>query len=187
MIRMLFYLLLFFPLLGQGQDSTDIQLSKTLDENRMGKWIQGDYEIRIELDTLEAIMREYGKSCFDAAMTYAAGSIDSVNYVHSGNRFMAAAEQLKQAENDFDLKTLVVYYGPPREIENPDNASMTSYLVRLLVEGGQAQVHYKGKRIDSLKYTFTSDGPNSIYGYTVMIYYDDAENCLYQEYYHQGW
>lgn len=187
MIRILFCLLLFFPLLGQGQDSIGIQLSKTLDENRMGKWTQGDYEIRIELDTLEAIMLEYGKSCIDAAITYAAGSIDSVNYVHSANRFMAAAEQLKQAENGFDLRTLVVYYGPPRDAETPDNAPMTSYVVRQLLEGGQAVVHYKGNRIYTLKHTSTTDGQDFIFGYTVMIYYDDAENCLYKEYHHQGW
>jgi hypothetical protein len=187
MIRFLFCLLLFFPLLGQGQDSTGIQLSKTLDENRMGKWIQGDYEIRIELDTLEAIWLEYGKSCFDAAKTYAAGTIDSVNCVHSANRYMKAAEQMKQAENDFDLRTLVVYYGPPREIENPDNSPMTGYIVRQLLEHGQAVVHYKGKRISMLKHTTTTDGPDYISGYMVMIYYDDVENCLYKEYHHQGW
>jgi hypothetical protein len=181
-------LLLLFPLLGEGQDSAGIQLSTRLDENRMGIWIQGDYEIRIELDTLEAIWLEYGKSCFDATMTYAAGTIDSVNFVHSANRFMKAAEQVKQAENGFDLSTLVVYYGPPREIETPENAPMTGGIVRQLLEHGEAVVYYKGKRIYSLKHTSTTDDQdNYIFGYTVMIYYDDVENCLYKEYHHQGW
>jgi hypothetical protein len=187
MIRILFCLLLLFPLLGQGQDSTGIQMSRTLDESRMGKWIQGDYEIRIELDTLEAIWLEYGKSCFDAAVTYAAGTVDSVNYVHSANRFMKAAEQMKHAENGFDLRTLMVYYGPPREIESPVNDTMTGYIVRQLLEHGQVAVLYKGERVYSLKHTSTGFGRDSIFDYMVMIYYDDVENCLYKEYHHQGW
>lgn len=178
---------MLLPLLGQGQDSTGIQLSRTLDENRMGKWTQGDYEIRIELDTLEDIWLEYGKSCFEAAVTYAAGTVDSVNYVHSANRFMKAAEQMKHAENGFDLRTLMVYYGPPREIESPLNDTMTGYIVRQLLEHGQAAVYYKGNRIYSLKCTTITDGQIYFFEYMVMIYYDDVENCLYKEYHHQGW
>lgn len=162
----------------------EFQLSKTINESRMGLWKNGDYDIYIQIDTLEVSLRKSYEELLNA--TNKIDINDTVNlkrYKIYTERYLNAANQLKEAKNGFDLRLLVLYIGNDNEKQNKGNSSIVDEFVKGLVCKGNASVFYKGKRIYTLKRRTDSDLVMSI----IRIYKDQITNCAYTYYGYINW
>lgn len=61
--------------------------------------------------------------------------------------------------------------------------------LKQLVESGSAIVFYKDKQIFTLqsKSEYQNQGGILQSGYLIRTYFDDIENCIFNEYVHLGW
>ena len=199
---LLFLAALHIP--GSAQHVVEINLSKTLDETRMGHWTTGDYTVYIELGALETSFRNTYSNYLAASKNLSME--DSVTYTLNtlaAKRYLAAADQLQAADQaqtplplrgispgmgeGFDLRKLIIYYGPENDTANSGSSPIVESYVRQLVESGTAAVVYKGKRIFTLKNLQESEGIGLDFGYNVKVYFNDPENCLFKYYRHLGW
>jgi hypothetical protein len=185
-------ILLFFLIALQGPDYrqqvSEITLSKTIDESRMGIWTQGDYHIHIELNTLDSIFRNSYES-YRTSNSYQQhqDTLTASFYAITSKRYLLAANQLKEASNGFDLRKLVLYFGQENERENSGNSFIVARQINHFVETGNAVVYYKGKRLQSLIRQMKMQGEGLNFGYTIMIYAEDSTNCVVQYDQHVGW
>lgn len=187
MKRILSLFLLAMPLFCHGQNIYEINLSRTLDESRMGTWTKGDYIVNIELDLLEPLIRNIAKQYIDGTTNL--NSEDSIATVFnlSGRRYHDAADLVKNSKNGLDLNKLVVYFGQENEKDNMGNSSTIENFVIQLVENGRATVDYKGERVFRLNKRHDSKGSGLDYGDDILIYFDDPENYIFKYYRHLGW
>lgn len=180
----LLFLLLTIQVIGHPQDfvdsfTTEIQLSHTLNESRMGLWEDGDYQVYIDMRPLEDSFRnDYLTLIKLTENQYKSDTAMFAICILSAERYLAAANQLKQAEDGFNLKSLVVYVGRYNEEQTKGSTLHVHELVKQFVEEGNAAVFYKGKRIYTLKKT-------SFWGSSMIsaikIYSDQSNSSVFSE------
>jgi hypothetical protein len=175
MKQIIFHFLLALPFFGHSQQYYSIKLSDTLNETRMGLWAKGDYKIYVELGIVETSLRNRGNGFLHTVENNNQEPVDSISN-QMAKRFGKAADELKKAGNNFDLRNLVVYYGPVEGI------------VRQLVKNDSAAVcYYKGKRVYTLTRRDEAQGTGVDFGYDTLVYFDSAENYIFKYYTHLGW
>jgi hypothetical protein len=184
---MKFILILFLIIqqfFGYAQNDIEFKLSKTIDESRMGYWINGDYKVYVEMKIIEQNCRDEHKSLIQTIQSQPKTDTANIPYYQfAADRYLIAANQLKEAKNGFDLKSLVIYHGPNKKENNIGYSYAVLLLIRHQVEKGNALVYYKGERIFSLKVNVKSDD----YSRSVKIYYDQIDNCVFTDFEHFGW
>jgi hypothetical protein len=135
-----------------------IQLSKNLNETKMGVWKIGDYIIQIELKAFEDYCQENYLSLLNALENqYKNDSNMTSICTDYANRILNTINQVKKAENGFDLKKLVMYVGKDSNEKNKGNSIDVENYVRQKVESGNAVLFYKGNRIYSLQKLIEND------------------------------
>ena len=77
---LLFSLLLFLNFTAFSQYDSEIKLSKSMPETRMGKWTVGDYTVLISLDTIAVMLRKEQVSMIKAIAYYGDQDSNLVNY-----------------------------------------------------------------------------------------------------------
>jgi hypothetical protein len=184
MKKIVFLFLLTMGLAGHAQIVSEINLSKTMHETRLGLWVKGDYKVHVSLDSLEKSFRLAGEQTLKYAQTQ--GSSDST-YLFTAQRYLKAADQLKAAENGFDLRSLVLYHGRNIEQNNEGNSYIVHSYVQSYVLGGNAMVYYKGTRVYVLKQQTIPDGGGFVFGATTVTYVDDITNFVFNDHQHYGW
>ncbi len=137
------------------------------------------------MDELETNYRNTAISFSSATTTYFTDSVKTV-YRLTAERYLKAADQLKNAGNGFDLKQLVVYYGADDEKQNAGSSFNVEYKVREALESGRAVVYKNDQRIYTLNYQNEFDSANFLL-YTVIIYYERLENVIFKYSYQSGW
>lgn len=180
------FLLLVSANLLNAQVGNEIPLSKNLNETRMGLWQQKDYKVYILMEELEVRFRNTGSGYLEAIKSN--GFSDSVKniYLLTGNRFLKAADQLKNAENGFDLRKLAVYYGAGNELENAGNSFQVETLVIENLQRGQAVVYKNKERIYTLKHLYEGSD-KGITGTDITIYHDSTADYIFKYYHDYGW
>lgn len=155
----------------------------------MGLWTNDDFKVYIDLNLIESSFRGSCKSYSDAALTYhVTDSSASTFYNHTSKRYQVAADQIQQAGNEFDLRSLIVYFGPENEKENIGNSIIVERIVKQFVENGTALVYYKGEQVFVLKKRYVSTGEAILdHGYEIRTYMNDPEKYLFKDYLHLGW
>ncbi|MCU0360947.1 MAG: hypothetical protein MUF75_09555 [Bacteroidia bacterium] len=162
----------------------ELQLSKTINESRMGLWKNGDYDIYVEISPLEQYLRTSYEDMIRAKREI--NMNDSVNlqvYKTFAQRYLEAANQLKEAQNGFDLRGLVLYIGNGNEEQKKGNSSIIDGYIKESVMKGDAAVFYKGERIYTLKRRTDADLSMSI----IRIYKDHIDNCAYTYFGYINW
>lgn len=101
----------------------------------------------------------------------------------SAKRYLEALNQLENAQNNFDLRSLIVYIGRYNEEQYKGNSSTISTLIKSYVQNGNAIVLYKGIRIYTLKRVIYWDYVMSI----IQIYYDEPNNWVFNYFGHVNW
>jgi hypothetical protein len=163
---------LLFVTISFSQKPTKIYLCDTLNEERMGIWTIGKFKIYVGLDLIEKRLRS------DAENYKNSGQQDSI-FAITARRCFKAADELKNAENGFNLQLLVVYYGLENETLYTGNSPVVSDIVRGLVLQGLAVIYKNDLRIDVLtrkeskvKYKHNSS--------KTIIYYKHKKNVIYE-------
>ena len=193
---LLFFLILLFNFTAFSQADTEIKLSKSMPQTRMGQWTVGDYTVLISLDTIAVMLRKEQESMINA-IAYN-GYLDSylVNYYNAtAKRYDIAATQLEQAKSGLDLQTLIIYQGREDSSQNTGHSRFLREQINHFVQRGNAIVYYQGKRIFTLCRSAEPSNqgrmetPSDIlnHGYEIRTFYDVPENLLFYEYYHLGW
>lgn len=182
-------LLLTVSLVGHTQTITEINLSKNLDNGKMGSWSNGDYSIFVDLAILSENFRMSSKKYLEADQYYSnTDSTTSIYFMHTSKRYQFAAEQIEKAGNGFDLRKLILYHGIENETDNIGNCQLVEEYIMQLVENGTANVYFKKERIYQLRKILELKGETILdHGYETCIYYDDPKNCVFKEYEHLGW
>ncbi len=184
MKRIVLLFLLTLSLVGHAQSNSEINLSKTLPETRMGLWTNGDYKIYVSLDSLEKAFRSAGEQSLKSAQTY---PLSDSTYLFTTQRYLKAADQLKTAENGFDLRSLVLYHGRNNEQNNAGNSYIVLSYVKVFVQAGDGIVYYKDARVYMLQVRYIPEGDGLMFGSTTVIYVDDVANFAFKDYQHYGW
>jgi hypothetical protein len=196
MKRIFFTLFLLFTTSANAQSEWVIELSTKMPESRAGVWAKGDYIILVSLDSLSAHLRRSQHSLKRSIDYYVDKDSNLLNYfTATANRYSVAATLTENAENGFDLQTLIIYEGVEDSLRNAGNSWIVESYVKQLVELGKAPVFYKGQRIFNLcgisemsnggRLESVSDILNQ--GYEIKTFYDQPDNCIFYEYMHLGW
>ena len=188
------YLILFYFLtLGftaHSQEAWEINLSKNLKSHPMATWEQGDYKIYVELNQMEKFLGMTAQEYINNISRCGEQDSNLVKYYRpTAKRYQDAANLVEQANTDFDLRTLIVYNGTEDEKQNVGNSMIVRNHLKQLVEGGFAIVYYKDNQIFTLqsKSEYQNEGGILQSGYLIRTYFDDIENCIFNEYVHLGW
>ena len=96
---------------------------------------------------------------------------------------------LENANNSFDLSTLIIYNGLEGENQNIGNSSVVQSNIKRSIEMGTAIVLYKGERIYKLRWQSELKDEGEILNrqYVIRTYFDDIENCVFTEFRIMGW
>jgi hypothetical protein len=189
-----------FALSVSAQQKWEIQLKSTLDDSRMGIWMNGAYTIHVKLDSLEANFLRIVQNCANGIAYYGDKDSNLVNYyTATAKRYQTAVNQMESAVDIFDLKALVVYDGREDIRQNAGNSRVVERYVKQVVDQGNAIVFYKGKRIytlqcsselSALSKNATGEVPVAEIlnrGHEIRTYSDHPEDCIFIEYYIMGW
>ena len=186
----LFFFTLLLNLTCNGQTEYEIKLSNEVNEARMGVWINGNYKIYVDLNSVETYLRTTSQTSANAILYYNSKDSSVINYYNqTSQRYKEVAEQIEKARHGFDLTTLILYDGVEDKRKNVGKSRVVENFVKKLVENGTAIVLYKEKRIFKLKYQFKLKEEGHILnrGYEIRTYFDDLENCIFTEYRYMGW
>jgi hypothetical protein len=189
-------LFLIVSLTAFSQSQWEIELSHEKPLPRMGKWVRGDYTLYVSLDTLCTHFRRCQQSITKSLKYYENQDSILENYFRATqNRYDVAVTQLEQAENGFDLKTLIIYEGIENSKRNLEDFAILESYLKQRVEQGKAIVFFKGERIFTLcgisemsnqgRLDTFQDILNN--GYVTKTFYDEPDNVLFYEYRHLGW
>jgi hypothetical protein len=138
---LLFFVLLFFNFSAIAQAESEIKLSQSMPQTRMGQWTVGDYTVLISLDTIAVMLRKEQESMIKA-IAYN-GYLDSylVNYYNAtAKRYDIAATQLEHAKNGLDLQTLIIYQG---RMETPSDILNHGYEIRTFYDVPENSLFYE--------------------------------------------
>lgn len=189
-MKQLLFLLLLLPFAGNSlQAQATLELSKKMDESRLGYWQKGDFNIYVQMDELEHRYRQTGDGYLSAIKTNGYGDSTNAIYQITADRFLFAADLLKNAEDGFKLNDLILYSGPFDEKQNTGNSTYIEHDISQMVERGQAVVYHKGSRIYSLNIGYETYGGDFILtqGTHITIYYDLIKNYLFKYSQSYGW
>jgi hypothetical protein len=196
MKAMLFSFLVILNFTVFSQNLSEIKLSTSMPETRMGKWVVGDYTVFVSMDTISVMLRKEQEHMIKAIAYYGDQDSNLVNYYKAtAIRYNMAASQLEQAQNGFDLQSLIIYQGREDSSQNTGNSRFLRVQVDHFVQRGNAIVFYQGKRIFTLCRSSEQsnqgrmESPSDMlnHGYEIRTFYDVPENSLFYEYYHLGW
>jgi hypothetical protein len=196
----LFLLIQLFILTVTAQQKWEIQLKSTLDDSRLGYWVNGAYTVQVKLDSLEANFRRNVQNCTNGIAYYGDKDSNLVNYYNAtAKRYQTAINKMEPAVESFDLKSLVVYEGLEDVSQNTGNSRVVERYVKQVVEQGNAIVFYKGQRIYTLHCSselsaLSKDANGEVNvaeilnrGHEIRTYYDQPDDCIFIEYYILGW
>jgi len=190
MKSILLLFILTFSMTANSQNAWEIKLSKDSKSEHMGLWEQGDYKIYVDLSLMKTF---FSKTCQEYTNNILrCGEKDSnlvKYYSHTAKRYQDAANLIEEANKDFDLRTLIVYFGLEDKNQNVGNSEVVRSYIKQLVESGGLIVMYKGEQIFTLKCKseLQEQGGMLNRGYEIRTYFDDIENCIFWEYKHMGW
>jgi hypothetical protein len=193
---MLFSFLVILNFTVFSQNLWEIKLATSMPETRMGKWVVGDYTVFVSMDTISVMLRKEQEHMIKAIAYYGDQDSNLVNYYKAtATRYNMAASQLEQAQNGFDLQSLIIYQGREDSSQNTGNSRFLRVQVDHFVQRGNAIVFYQGKRIFTLCRSSEQsnqgrmESPSDMlnHGYEIRTFYDVPENSLFCEYYHLGW
>lgn len=196
MKAMLFSFLVILNFTVFSQNLWEIKLTTSMPETRMGKWVVGDYTVFVSMDTISMMLRKEQEHMIKAIAYYGDQDSNLVNYYKAtATRYNMAASLLEQAQNGFDLQSLIIYQGREDSSQNTGNSRFLRVQVDHFVQRGNAIVYYQGKRIFTLCRSSEQsnqgrmESPNDMlnHGYEIRTFYDVPENSLFYEYYHLGW
>jgi|LakMenEpi03Aug12_release.lakeMendotaPanAssembly.Ray.scaffolds.fasta_scaffold347162_2 hypothetical protein len=196
MKAMLFSFLVILNFTVFSQNLWEIKLATSMPETRMGKWVVGDYTVFVSMDTISVMLRKEQEHMIKAIAYYGDQDSNLVNYYKAtATRYNMAASQLEQAQNGFDLQSLIIYQGREDSSQNTGNSRFLRVQVDHFVQRGNAIVFYQGKRIFTLCRSSEQsnqgrmESPSDMlnHGYEIRTFYDVPENSLFCEYYHLGW
>ena len=189
-----FFVILNFTVFSQNL--WEIKLSTSMPETRMGKWVVGDYTVFVSMDTISMMLRKEQEHMIKAIAYYGDQDSNLVNYYKAtATRYNMAASQLEQAQNGFDLQSLIIYQGREDSSQNTGHSRFLRVQVDHFVQRGNAIVFYQGKRIFTLCRSSEQsnqgrmESPSDMlnHGYEIRTFYDVPEHSLFYEYYHLGW
>jgi len=196
----LFLLIQLFILTVSAQQKWEIQLKSTLDDSRLGYWVNGAYTIQVNLDSVDVNFRRMVQNCVNGIAYYGDKDSNLVNYYDAtAKRYQTAINKMESAVDSFDLKSLVVYEGLEDVSLNAGKSSVIERFVKQFVDQGNAIVFYKGRRIYTLQCSSElsplSKNANSEVnvaeilnrGHEIRTYYDQPDDCIFIEYYILGW
>jgi hypothetical protein len=154
----------------------EIVLSRELDQSRMGVWNIGDYEICIDMKTLEDVfLTEYRTVSIQFDSLPYAASVGLLDFRAFAEKYLLVAKLLNNGDDGFDLRSIVLYYGPDNIQQNTGNSIIVELIIRQLVERGAAAVYYKGNRIYNLQKQILSDDFRAI----INVYYDQPDDSIF--------
>lgn len=186
----LFLYAVIFSFNIHAQNGATLKLSTTLNETRMGTWVQKDYTVWIDMNELEKYCQQEIGS-FEYTLKhyqYADSGQGARFYNDSKKRFEVALEQLKNAPHGFDLQKLKLYRGPNSPQKDTLLSDVLESRVKSMLFSGNAVVYYKGKRIDALQYVSKTIGDNPLnHGTCTDFYYDNPKNIIYSDCVIYGW
>lgn len=182
-------LLVVFSLSLQAEGTSQLKLSTTLNESRMGKWVKNDFVVWIEMNELERFLKESVSTFAYSLNNYTyTDSSGVIFYRNSTTRYEKAIAQLQQAPHGLDLRTLIVYRGVDNKKNDVGNSGVIESRVKQMLMSGNAVVYYKGKRIDALQVSYESIGDNLLNsGTCASFYYENMNHLLYKDCQIYGW
>lgn len=190
MKSILFLLTLACSMTANSQSKWEITLSKNSMKEHMGSWEQGDYKIYVDIEQMKSFFSATYQDYTNNILRCGEKDSSLVNYYRpTAKRYKDAANQLGEAKNDFDLRTIIVYHGIEDKNQNVGNSLVVRNYIKQLVERGTEIVIYKGERIFTLKCISELKDEGEILNrhYVIRTYFDDIENCIFTEYQHMGW
>ena len=159
--KLAFIFCLFFfswPHSSQAQYTHQFELSKSMNESKMGYWIKGNYTIYIDLIELESNFRASSKQYNEAALNYKfADSNSIILYKKTARKYLEAADILSHASNGFDLRK-VRFDTDSAEYSNLYTLPKLENLLFQKFTQGKAVLYYKGQRMSTCKYQTASFG-----------------------------
>jgi hypothetical protein len=182
--------MLALSLTCNAQTQYEIELSKNIVEGRMGLWVTGDYKIYVDLDSIKATFRTTIQDYENTILRCSDKDSILVKYYRAtSKRYQTALNLLENANNSFDLSTLIIYNGLEDENQNIGNSSVVQSNIKRSIEKGTAIVLYKGERIYKLRWQSELKDEGEILNrqYVIRTYFDDIENCVFTEFRIMGW
>jgi hypothetical protein len=144
---MLCLIYLAWPCVTHAQTIHQFELSKTMNESKMGYWTKGNYTIYIDLNTLESNFRASSKQYNEAAVKYTfADSNAIILYKKTGRKYLEAADILSHATNGFDLRK-IRFDTDSAEYSNIYTLPKLENLIMQNFTSGKAALYYKGQRV----------------------------------------
>lgn len=184
-------LCLFFfslPHLSQAQYTHQFELSKSMNESKMGYWTKGNYTIYIDLIELESNFRTSSKEYNEAALNYKFVDSNSIIlYKKTARKYLEAADIISNVSNGFDLRK-VRFDTDSAEYSNLYTLPKLENLLLQKFTQGKAALYYKGQRIYTCKFQTESYGKEILdHGMTTTYYCDTISDYVFKESRHLGW
>ncbi len=163
---------------------TVILLKDSIDTLKCGLWQNGDYKIFIKIQAFaEYLQNDYSGLVHSMQNEFKNDSVTLIRYNLYAARYLKTIYQLKEAENGFDLRQLVLYVGPENVVRNKGNSVEVELFVRNALEKGDAVVFYKGQRVFKLNKRIVADYVMS----NIKIYFEDDKNYAFNYIGHINW
>ena len=177
-----------WPFTSHAQYTYQFELSKTMNESKMGYWTKGNYTIYIDLIELESNFRASSKQYNEAAVTFT--FIDSnsiVLYKKTARKYLEAADILSHASNGFDLRK-ARFDTDSAEYSNLYTLPKLENLIMQNFTSGKAALYYKGQRVYTCKFQTASFGKEILdHGMTTTYYCDTIIDFIFKKSQHLGW
>ncbi|MEI7979960.1 MAG: hypothetical protein WCI53_14015 [Bacteroidota bacterium] len=163
---------------------TEILLKDSIDLLKCGFWENGDYRIFVEIPQFAITLQNDCSGLINGMQNDIKNdSVTLVLYKKYAERYLNAINQLRDSNNGFDFRRLVLYVGPENIERNKGNSVEVELYVRQQLEKGNVAVFYKGDRIYKLKYRMVKDNVMS----TIKIYFDDDTNFVFSYFGYINW
>jgi hypothetical protein len=185
---MLCLIYLAWPCVTHAQTIHQFELSKTMNESKMGYWTKGNYTIYIDLNTLESNFRASSKQYNEASVSYTfTDSNGSKVYYETARKYHEAAEILKHTSNGFDLRK-IRFDTDSAEYSNIYTLPKLENLIMQNFTSGKAALYYKGQRVYTCKFQTESFGKEILdHGMTTTYYCDTVSDFVFKKSQHLGW
>ena len=164
-------------------EQTEINLSDSIDTSQYGFWETGDYKILINTKPVITYCEEGYHALIQSQKKLVNDTNEFNRYQKYIDQLSMAQKQLKAVPNGFDLKKIVLYFGPENDYLNKGNSYEIESLVKNALEKEEAMVFYKGTRVFKLQKKTDGDYVMSV----VKIYFDDETNPAFSYYGYIRW
>ncbi len=164
-------------------EQTEINLSNSIDTSQYGFWETGDYKILVNTKPIITYCEEGYHALIQSQKQLVNDTNEFNRYQKYIDQLSMAQKQLKAVPNGFDLKKIVLHFGPENDNLNKGNSYEIESLVKNALEKEEAMVFYKGTRVFKLQKKTDGDYVMSV----VKIYFDDETNPLCSYYGYVRW